>query len=197
MTAHSNGEKNRVKFWTTVFFLLFVVLIAYGSTVLTKSYTTGLTKGNIWEMTLNTGDIVGTVVPKQTISFAPTVTNRSTESMMLIMKIYIPTYGNNNKAAYTFTPNTDYWTQHEEDELEGNYIVSRWGYSYFDFANKTNVPQYLGVDETSEPLTESFTMVDMSTSDFKGMQDVNIEVKAWLLHDVFEDFYSLWNEVGD
>ncbi len=139
---------------------LSITIVAYAaiSTLISRSWQSDLTKGDIFEMELVQSDIIGEIVPGQSISVSPVVKNLGTKEALAFVKIEMPTIPSSNSPAYTFSVDEVVWTKVEESS--GSVV-----YGYNDV---------LGVDSETDPLCQSMTMVEMSGSDFIGLSDVNV-----------------------
>lgn len=164
--------------------LLSITMVAYAaiSTLISRTWQSDLTKGDIFEMELVQGAVSGEIVPGGTVAVSPVVKNMGTKEAMAFVKIVMPTIPSSGANAYTFTVNEDVWTKVAESS--GTVV-----YGYNDV---------LGVDGETDALCDSMTMVDMSGSDFIGLSDVNVEIVGYLAdrETYGEDVQTVWNEIA-
>ncbi len=167
----------------TVLFLS-IIIVAYAaiSTLISRTWRSDLTKGDIFEMELVQGAVNGEIVPGQSISISPVVKNMGTKDDLAFVKIEMPTIPSSNSPAYTFTVDESMWTKVEESS---GMIV----YGYNDV---------LGVDGETDVLCDSMTMVEMSGTDFVGLADVNVEIVGYLAdrETYGEDVGNAWREIA-
>lgn len=176
----SLSKKSQVILMVALMLSLTIVAYAAISSLLTKSVTTNLTKGDVMEMDLSQPVVTGTVTPGDSIAVSPSITNTGTKDCLAFVKIDMPTYGSGSPA-YSLTIN-DGWIKVSESSG-----VITFGYN-----------DVLQSDESTGTLCDSLTMVEMSASEFKGLADVNVEVTGYLA-DTAEygtDINSAWNKIA-
>lgn len=163
--------------------LLSVGIVAYAaiSSLLTKSVTTNLTKGDVMEMDLSQPVVTGTVTPGDSIAVSPSITNTGTKDCLAFVRVSMPVYGAGSPA-YSFSVG-DGWTKVEENS--GTVV---YGYD-----------SVLESDEETGPLCESFTMVNMSSTDFRSLDDVNVTVTGYLADcdEYGTEIVSAWEQIGE
>lgn len=104
--------------------ILSLSIVAYAaiSSLLTKTWKSVLTKGNVMEMTLEQGAITGTITPGESVGISPSITNVGTKDCLAFIKVDMPTYGSGSNA-YTFTVGSG-WTKVAESSGEVIYGYS-------------------------------------------------------------------------
>lgn len=167
---------------TALFLSITIVAYAAISTLISRSWQSDLTKGDIFEMELVQSDITSEFVPGETVAISPVVKNMGTKEARAFVKIVMPTISSSNAPAYSFTVDEDVWTKVEKSS--GTVV---YGYN-----------EVLGVDSETDALCDSMTMVDMSGSDFIGLSDVNVSIIGCLAdREMYgEDVGNAWREIS-
>ncbi len=163
---------------------LSITIVAYAaiSMLISITWRSDLTKGDIFEMELVQSDITGEIVPGQSISVSPVVKNMGTKEAIAFVKVEMPTIPSSGANAYTFVVDESMWTKVEESS--GTVV-----YGYNDV---------LGVDGQTDALCQSMIMVEMSGTDFMGLSDVNVSITGYLAdrETYGEDVQMVWNEIS-
>ncbi len=163
--------------------LLCVGIVAYAaySAWISKSEKSTLTKGDVMEMSLLNASATGEVVPGQSVAISPSITNTGTKDCMAYVKVEMPTYGA-GADAYTFTDNSG-WTKVAESSGSVTYGFNT----------------VLHSDESTSSLCESIAMVEMSSTDFKALDDVSITVTGYLLDcdEYGTEVGEAWSQIGE
>ena len=175
------SKKSQVIIVAVLILTISVVAYAAISTLISKSVTSNLTKGDIMEMQLSQDVIIGEVVPGDSIAISPSVINTGTRNCLAFVKIEMPTYGNAGANAYTFTAASD-WIK----VSEGN-GAEVYGYS-----------RVLGSGDDTSKLCDYLTMVNMSNSDFNALNDINVTVTGYLadFSEYGENLVEAWNRIS-
>jgi len=165
-----------------MFMLCGIVAYAVYSALISKSVTSDLTPDDIMEIDLNQHVITGTVVPGDSVGICSSITNVGTKDCLAFVKIVMPVIPSSNSPAYSFTVGSG-WTKVSESAGEVVY-----GYE-----------SVLGSDDYTDPLCSEMTMVEMSGSDFKSIDDVNITVTGYLAETgaYGEDVGRTWEMILD
>lgn len=145
--------------------LLAVGIVAYAaiSSLLTQTFTSNLTKGDLFEMELNQGAVSGEIVPGSMVVVSPTITNKSTKDALAFIKVTVPGYGGSSTPAYSYEVGSG-WTLVEDS---GNEKV--YGYD-----------TVLGPLDETGVLTDEMVMSNMSTSEFVGLSSVDFSFVGYL-----------------
>ena len=174
---------NRTAQFAIVFALILSLsIVAYAaiSSLLTKSWQSGLTKGDVMEMSLEQGAITGTITPGESVAISPSITNTGTKDCLAFIKVNMPVYGSGANA-YSFTVSSG-WTKVSESSGE---VI----YGFTDI---------LESDADTGALCNSMTMVDMTASEFKDLADVNVELTGYLADcaEYGTDVTSAWSKIA-
>lgn len=156
-----------------------IVVYAAVSALLTKTWKSDLTKGDIMEFELNQSEVSGTITPGESVAISPSITNTGTKDCLAFIKVSMPVYGSGTNA-YSFTVASG-WTKVSE-----NSGVIVYGYS-----------DVLESDVDTGSLCDSMTMVDMTASEFNGLADVNIELTGYLADcdEYGTDVSAAWSKI--
>ena len=175
------GKKSQVIIAVVLILSISVVAYAAISTLLSKSVTSNLSKGDIMEMQLSQDVITGEVVPGDSIAISPSIINTGTRNCLAFVKLEMPTYGNAGSNLYTFTASSD-WTN--VSESSGTVV-----YGYNDV---------LGSNDYTSSLCNSLTMVNMSSSEFRALDDINVTVTGYLAdcEEYGENLVEAWNRIS-
>ena len=101
-----------------------IVVYAAMSTLLTQTFTSDLTKGDLFEMELRQDTVTRTITPGQSITVAPVVVNQGTKDALAYIRITVPTYGTSSTPAYEYEVSSD-WTLVEDNGNEKVYGYSK------------------------------------------------------------------------
>ena len=125
-------------------------------------------------------DITGSVIPGRTLEISPQMVNEGSDPALAFIKVTVPTYGEGNYPAYTYTVNDDW------QKVGGSGNIAVYGYSLT-----------LDSDQGTGPLMNGVTMVDMTATDFKSMADYNVQLKFYLAdtNEYSEDLETAWSRI--
>ena len=115
-------------------------------------------------MQLEQIDLDGTVVPGDTIDVCPAIYYDGDMRGLLFMRVRVPVLSDGS-SVYSWTAEEG-WTK----LTEGN------GYVVYGFNS------VLESEATSNVLTNGMTMVEMSGSEYKTINDINVTVDGWLAY---------------
>ena len=176
----SLSRKTQAVIVIAIMLSLSIVAYAAVSTLLTKTWKSDVTKGDVMEFELNQGAITGTITPGESIGISPSITNTGTKDCLAFIKVSMPVYGESGSNAYTFSLSSS-WTKVSERSGEVVY-----GYS-----------DVLESDADTGALCNTMTMVDMTASEFKGLADVNIELTGYLADcdEYGTDVSAAWSKI--
>ena len=165
-----------------LFLMTGVVVYAAISILLTQTFTSDLTKGDLFEMDLKQDEVTGEVTPGTSITVGPVIENKGTKDALAYIRVTVPGYGSSSTPAYSYEVDSD-WVLVEDN---GNEKV--YGYS-----------MVLGPQEETSVLTEELTMVNMDTSEFIGMGSVDFSFTGFLADcDVYgRNVEDGWGEIRD
>lgn len=183
----------REKRWaagTWIGVLITTVVVAYALTTLfaTKSYTSNLTKKQVFQFALETGMSSGEVGPGDSFDVSPVVYNDATVDMLVFVKITMPEYiddtqpGSASSRLYTFDTSDD-WTLVETDQ----------GMDVYAYGNDSMY--VLTPGESTTALTERMTMKTITNAEYAAIDDINITITGYVTgtENMSADPTEAWN----
>lgn len=165
--------------------LCFVTAVATAAitALITKDWTSGVDGDEPFSrLKVIQKDITGSVIPGRTLEITPQIVNEGSDPALAFIKVTVPTYGESNNPAYTYEVNDDW------QKVGGSGNVAVYGYALT-----------LGSDEGTAPLMNGVTMVDMTATEFRGIEDYNVKLKFYLAdtNEYGEDLEMAWSRIGE
>ena len=163
--------KTKRRISTLVICAIFLMLLTVGAVAAilkyaTKSETSKLTKGEIFEIDLSTDLTAATLLPGDSININPVVTNDATSDMYVFIAVYTPVVGQDSIYAYNVGED---WSVVESTERKTVYSYST-----------TDEMTPLTLEEKTPALTSKMTLRDnISNAEFAGIDDINITITAY------------------
>ena len=175
-------KKTQKRLLIIALILVSSLAVAAVSSLLTREWSTNVTRGSVMEMDLIQDAVTGTVVPGQTLAISPVVKNAGTEECIAFVKVTVPTYGASSTPAYTYDVDSS-WTK-----VGGSGGTAVYGYNGTLDYN----------DETTAPM-DGITLKNMEVSDFLDIQDFNIQVTGYLAEtsEYGSDPETAWGQIGE
>ena len=177
--------------------LITTVVVAYALTNLfaTKSYTSNLSKKQVFQFDLETGMSSGEVGPGDSFDVSPVVYNNATVDMLVFVKITMPEYmddtqpGSASLRLYTFDASDD-WTLVDTDR----------GMDVYAYGNGNM--SVLAPGESTTALMERMTMKTITNAEYAAIDDINITITGYVtgIENMSMDPAEAWSEckaIGD
>ena len=179
------GRKTGRKVITTIIFIVAIITLSYAITAYytaSEEFEAPFTKSEFFEMTTsNFFPVQRTIRPGESAEADGVIANNSSIPMYVFIVITMPAY--KGQGLYTFEVGSEW--QQIEAQLTGD------GYFY---AYRYATP--LEPEESTEPLTDRFTMRNMSRKEYGEYKKISFKVKAygcWLGEDA--DPEVVWTSV--
>ena len=147
----------------SLFLTTSIFVYAAISSLLSQTFTSNLSKGDLLEMELRQGKVEGTVTPGSTVVVEPVVVNKGTKDALAYLSVSVPEILSSGASVYEYEVGSD-WTLVEDEGCEKVY-----GYR-----------SVLGSLEETATLTDELVMVNMDTADFLGLSSVDFSFVGYL-----------------